>query len=117
MHDRDIEQALKRRQAAAEAGRVPTFDSVLAAADRRLAVRRRRRIGSGLAAAVIVTAVAAMLLQSKTPAWEYVDPDDFVTSTSWQAPSDVLLPAYRIDIYEEIPVLIESTEIDGGTLL
>lgn len=117
MNDRDLERALKGRQAAAEAGRVPAFDRVWAEADRRLAVRRRRRFGSGLAAAVIVTAVAVMLLQSPTPAWEYVDPDDLVTSTSWQAPSDVLLPEYRIDIYEEIPVLIESTEIDGGTLL
>lgn len=117
MNDHDLGKALKRAQAAAEAGRVSAFDSVWAEADRRLAVRRRRRIGSGLAAAVIVTAVAAMLLQSKTPAWEYVDPDDFVTSTTWQAPSDVLLPEHRIDIYEEIPVLIESTEIDGGTLL
>ena len=117
MNDHDLEQALKRGQAAVEAERAPAFDSAWAAAHRRLAVRRRRRIGSGLAAAVIVTAVAAMLLQPRTPSWEYVDPDELVTGTAWQAPSDVLLPEYRIDIYEEIPVLIESTEIDGGTLL
>jgi hypothetical protein len=117
MKDHELEQALKRGQAAAEAGRVPAFDSVWADAGRRVAARRRRYVAGGVAAAAIVTVVAAGLLQSRQPAWEYVDPEDFVTSTSWHAPSDVLLPEYRIDIYEEIPVLIESTEIDGGTLL
>lgn len=117
MNDNDIRQGLKRGQSIAEAGRVPAFDRVWAGARRRVASRRRRRVAGGLAAAVTLTAMAAVLLQSRQPAWEFVDPEDLVTGTSWQAPSDVLLPEYRIDIYEEIPVLIESTAIDGGTLL
>lgn len=118
MNDKGMQQALKRGQAAAEAGRVLPFDHVWSAAQARLAARRRRRYAAvGIAAAVAVIAVAVTLMPSRQPAWEYVDPEEFVTGTSWQAPSDVLLPERRIDIYEEIPVLIESTEIDGGTLL
>lgn len=117
MNDNDIRQGLKDGQAIAEAGRVPEFDRVWADAHRRLASRRRRRAAGGLAAAIALTALAAVLLPSRQPVWEFVNPEDLVTSTSWQAPSDVLLPEHRIDIYEEIPVLIESTEIDGGTLL
>ncbi len=118
MNERDIRQALKRGQAAVEAGRVPAFDRVWSAADQRLAARRRRRyVAVGFVAALAVIAVASGLLQPRQPDWEYVDPEVFATGTSWHAPSDVLLPEHRIDIYEEIPVLIESTEIDGGTLL
>lgn len=117
MNDNDIRAALKRGQAIAEAGRVPEFEHVWAAAHRRLASRRRRWMVGGLAAASVITILAAGLLRSPQPAWQFVDPDDLVTGTRWQAPSDVLLPEYRIDIYDEIPVLIESTPIDGGTLL
>ncbi len=38
-------------------------------------------------------------------------------NTSWAAPSDVLLPQHRFDIYREIPAFIESTKLEEGTLL
>jgi len=38
-------------------------------------------------------------------------------TTGWSAPSDSLMPDHQFDIYQDIPVLIESTETYGGTLL
>ena len=122
MNDNDIrdalKDALKKGQAAAEAGQVPGFDATFSAAQERLAVRRRhRRTAFGVAAAAAVVAVAAGLLFPQEPDWQYVDPELFATTTAWEAPSDVLLPDHRFDIYGQIPVLIESTGTDGGSLL
>ncbi len=113
-----LEDALKKGQAAAEAGQVPGFDATFSAAQERLAVRRQhRRTALSVAAAAAVVAIAAGLLLPQEPDWQYVDPELFATTTAWEAPSDVLLPEHRFDIYGEIPVLIESTGTDGGSLL
>ncbi len=115
----ELREALQRGQRAAEADRVPAFDQVWAGAEARVATRRRRaRVLGGLAtAAAVVAAVAIGLMRPVEQEWQYINPDDFESSTSWVAPSDVLLPEHRIDIYGEVPVLIESTETDGGALL
>ncbi len=116
--DNTIREALKAEQANREAGRVPVFANTYAAAEARIAVRvRRRRAVYGIAAATAIMAVAASLVLPRGGDWQYIDPDDFVTGTSWVAPSDVLLPEHSIDIYRDIPVLIESTDSNGGALL
>ncbi len=118
MNDEQLRQQLQRNLAGVEAGRVPEFESVLAAARAQVAAtRRRRRVVGGAVAAVALGAVIAGLLPTRQPEWQYVDPEQFTNTTSWAAPSDVLLPEHSIDIYEEIPVFIEGTKIDGGSLL
>lgn len=118
MTDKQLTQTLKRTQAAVEEGRVPPFDEVFAKASATVHRQsRRRRVGGGLLAAAALAAVIATLLPEPQPDWQYVDPDQFASDTSWTAPSDVLMPERRFDIYGEIPVLIESTETDGGSLL
>lgn len=97
---------------------VPAFKDVFAAAEARVAARnRRRRALAGVAAAGVVVLVTLTVMRPAEHEWQYVDPEEFASSTNWVAPSDVLLPERRFDIYEEIPVLIESTASDEGALL
>lgn len=116
MTDDTLLRELKNAHAVLEAGRVVPFQEVFGAAEARLRrARQRRRIA--LAAAAAGAAALLYALLPEQPDWQYVDPELFATSTSWSAPSDVLLPQRRFDIYEDIPVLIESTESDEGALL
>ncbi len=116
--DTKIRQVLQAEQAQHEAGRVPAFADTFAAAEVQAArLGRRRKAAFGIAAAAAVVAIAASLLLPRAEDWQYVNPDDLATSTTWVAPSDVLLPEHSIDIYRDIPVLIESTDSDGGALL
>lgn len=117
--DFELRKALQKGQRAAEADRVPAFDEVWAGAEAQVARRKRRvRALGGLATAAAVVAVVAIgLMRPAEQEWQYVDPDELASGTSWVAPSDVLLPEHQFDIYGEVPVLIESTETDGGALL
>ena len=117
--ERSLRDALQQGQAQAEAGRAPDFDDLFAAAEATAARRRRRVVaGGGIAAALALVATALVVqLQPVERDWQFVDPDEFASSTSWSAPSDVLLPEHRFDIYGEIPVLIESTGTNEGALL
>ena len=113
-----LRDELRAEQATREAGRVPDFEAVFSAAESAARTRvRRRRAAFGLAAAAAVVAIAASMLLPRGEDWQYVNPEDFATSTTWVAPSDVLLPERPIDIYRDIPVLIESTDSNGGALL
>ncbi len=114
--DDTLRDALRAEQASREAGRVPAFDDTFAVAEARAAGQIRRRWAIyGIAAAAVV-AVATSLLLPRGEDWQYVNPDDLATSTAWVAPSDVLLPEHSVDIYRDIPVLIESTDSNGGAL-
>lgn len=117
--DKELRDALRTRQDKAGAGQVPGFDVVWARAETTVAGRRRRfKTMSGIAAAAALVAVVLVSqLRPTEQEWQFVDPDELASSTSWVAPSDILLPKHQFDIYGEIPVLIESTERDGGTLL
>ncbi|RZV34044.1 MAG: hypothetical protein EX272_13610 [Chromatiales bacterium] len=117
--ERRLRDALPPGQAEAEAGRVPDFDAVWAAAESNVSRRRRRMTAiGGVAAGVAIIAVVIFgQLQPAERDWQFVDPDEIASSTSWAAPSDVLLPKHQFDIYGEIPVLIESTGTSEGALL
>ncbi len=116
--DDRIRYALRAEQERREAGRIPAFDGTFAAAEIQAASRaRRRKAVLGIAAAAAVVAILSSQLLPRENEWQYVDPDDLATSTAWVAPSDVLLPEHSIDIYRDIPVLIESTDSNGGALL
>ena len=120
MNDTDarLQTLVKTAQQDVEQGRVPAFDTVWAAAERRAAKGQKRGwMASGAVAAAIVATIAVGLLRPAEQGWEYVDPAELESSTSWIAPSDVLLPDHRVDIYREIPVLIESTKTEEGALL
>lgn len=116
--DTKLREALRNAQENVESGRVPPFGSVWAAATVRARTMRRRRraiVGSVAAAAVAVFAFGLLVPRGVEP--QFIDADELLGTTSWSAPSDGLLPEHRFDIYDEIPVLIESTETYGGALL
>ena len=94
----------------------PAFDATWqAAATRHAMARRRYRWIAGAAALVAAITVAFNLQAPGQPS--YIEVADLLETTYWRAPSDVLLPERSFDIYQELPVIFESTEPDGGTLL
>ena len=116
--DNTLRAALQRKQHRREAHSVPDFYAAWEAAENVASQRPRgRRAAAGIAAVAAIAAIAASLWLPQEKDWQYVNPDDFATGTAWVAPSDVLLPDHQIDIYRDIPVLIESTDSNGGALL
>ena len=93
-----------------------TFEAAWAAAEERQRPGRYK-YGFGAAAAA-VTAAVIVLLNSGAPEQErYIEVADLMDTTYWTAPSDALLPSREFDIYQDLPVLFESTEPAEGALL
>ena len=117
--EKQTQAVLKQGHGEAEAGHVPDFESVWTGAEEKVARRRRRvRVVGGMAAAAALVAVVVIgQLRPVEQDWQFIDPNEIAGSTSWTAPSDILLPTHQFDIYRDIPVLIESTGENGGTLL
>ena len=98
--------------------RAPTFKATWRAAEDRFAREQRRKRMLAGAAAVVAAAIVGLHLQtSPTDEVTYIDIAELMGSTSWTAPSDVLLPEHEFDIYQELPALLESTPPAGGSLL
>ena len=115
--DKDLCEALGSAQREAD-GVAASFESVWAAAERRSKQRRGPKVAQIAALTAGLAALLALgLLSPGDDSVRYVDLDELMGSTSWSAPSDFLLPERRNDIYREIPLLFESTESTGGTLL
>ena len=67
---------------------------------------------------VLIVAAVIVLVNSSAPVAErYIEVADLMDSTYWTAPSDALLPEREFDIYQDLPVLFESTEPAEGALL
>lgn len=74
----------------------------------------------GAAAAIGALVVATFLVVDRdapVPRGDYVEIAELMNSTQWTAPSDVLLPQHRIDIYGELPAIPASTKPTQGALL
>ena len=116
MNDQDLANAL--RDSAPEEIAAPAFDRVWAGAEERYYSSRRRYAWLAGAAAVVATVVIALNAGTPTPkGTPYIEMAELMNSTSWVAPSDVLLPNHEIDLYQDLPTLIESTEPAEGALL
>ena len=116
--DLTLGKAIREAQADAEGLPAPGFELVWAAAGARAAsVRKRRFLLAGSAAAALVLAVAFGWRPSSDGEWRYIDEYELLETTGWSAPSDSLLPRHEFDIYQTVPVLIESTETYEGALL
>ena len=95
----------------------PPFEATFLAAEERLARTRRRRTAVAAAALVLAAGFAALY---PTPTPDGIDSplaEALMTSTSWTAPSDILLPRHEIDLYGELPSMELSTETEDGALL
>ena len=113
------EQELKRRlQQSLPRGEAPPFDESWARAQ--IEARRPNRRYGFLAAAVALLAVTVGLFwpsQEEIVTNDFLIAESILNSTRWTAPSDVLMPRHQFDIYREIPLPMESTDLNEGTLL
>jgi hypothetical protein len=115
-NDQDLAEAV--RDARPPPVEPPPFESVIAAAERQYQLSRRRY--AWFASAAAVTAAVYVAFSVGTPSMneaDYIHIADLLESTSWSAPSDVLMPTHQIDIYQELPTLTESTKPAEGALL
>ena len=119
MSEQNIKNVLEKAYRSAE-GKPPPFAETFAVAeDRYRTSRRRYRLAGGMAVAAAVFAVAVGLWpgQQAPMGDEFLIADALMNSTTWTAPSDVLMPDHQFDIYRDIPVLDRSTISEEGTLL
>lgn len=115
MNDGDLRDALRRDMPASEA---PPFESTWHAAETRYKGSRRRNAAlAGVAATLAAVAVIVTVLVPDSEQVAYIEIAELLETTSWQAPSDTLMPEREFDIFQELPVLMESTDEAGGALL
>jgi len=97
----------------------PPFDAVFAAAERRHGDSKRPY--AGIAGAAVVAVAVMLMIEARAPTPDsmpkMLQVAELMDSTNWSAPSDVLLPTHEFDIYQELPVLLESTKPAEGALL
>ncbi len=120
MNDEKLKQQLQDSLQSMQGGDVPEFDAMWANAEKQHGASRlrfQRIAGFTTAAAVAATAFMLWPLNGNNAAHIYLTKEDLMSSTQWVAPSDVLLPEHQFDIYSDLPVLIETNDIDEGSLL
>lgn len=86
-----------------------SFDELWQRAEAAHAASRRRYTRFAAAAAIIATVAVVVGIQARIGEPAYIDAAELLGSTSWSAPSDALMPDREFDIYQELPVLFEST--------
>ena len=99
---------------------VPGFDETWAAAEARFLVEKRRyRMVTGVAASLALVAIVLGMLppdgRQELPDFELAA--GMMNTTLWSAPSDVLMPRYPTDVYQDIPEIPVSTDLNGEALL
>ncbi len=87
----------------------PAFDETWRRAERQGAVQRRRYAGFASVAAATAIAVIVLGSEGSRVQQDYVEVADLLETTYWTAPSDTLMPEHQFDIYQDMPVLFEST--------
>jgi hypothetical protein len=120
MNDNELKQKLQDSLQSIQSDDVLEFDAVWADAETRhhaSRLRYARIAGIATAAAIAVMAFMIWPLNGDNMTGNYLTEEDLMSSTQWLAPSDVLLPDHRFDIYGELPVLINTNDLDEGSLL
>ena len=115
MNDQDLASTVRRSAPEVNA---PAFDKVWANAE--MSHRQSRRRYAWLASATATVAAIVIVLNIGAPSEntiKFIGLADLMDSTSWIAPSDSLLPEHQIDLYQDLPMLIESTKPAEGALL
>lgn len=115
--DNMLREAVNRAWRTAAGGDHVSFADTWRAAEQRHAGARRRYRRFATVATLVAIVVIGLKLQGPSEGPSYIEIAELLQSTSWSAPSDVLLPDREFDIYQDMPVLFESTEPAGGTLL
>ena len=118
MNDEEMKEGLKKAFTAAER-KPPSFSETMAAAESRQARSALRwKAVAGLAAAAVLAITVSLIPEQQADLGdEYLIADALMNSTSWTAPSDLLMPEHQFDIYREIPFPDPSTISEEGSLL
>ena len=120
MNGNELRRRVRESIESMQGGDPPEFHALWAGAEARHRVSRSRyQKIAGLAAAAAVAAMAFTLwpMNGNNATAMYLTEEDLLTSTQWFAPSDVLLPQHQFDIYGDLPVLIETSDLDEGLIL
>ncbi|NNC76762.1 MAG: hypothetical protein HKN77_02295 [Woeseiaceae bacterium] len=100
---------------------VPPFHAVFTNAERQFrdSQRSQRRLLGSAAALALIAIGSVIMFDAGAPSAvpTYVHADELLSTTQWRAPSDILLPTHEIDLYQELPVFLESTKPLEGALL
>lgn len=117
MKEEDLKRQLQE-SLTAKCAEAPDFDDVWLAAEAQYFRERRRykRISAVVAVIAIFAIAISLQLRETTGSPGLTVGEDFLTSTLWTAPSDILIPRHDIDIYQ-IPALVEPTNLQEGPLL
>lgn len=121
------EKALKRiLQMAVPDGRrtdAPAFDDAWKRAEERYRLEKHRNRYQRVALAVVGSAAAILAIMVMLfPELQRQTAPDFnldyqlMVTTSWNAPSDILMPHYSFDVFSELPELPVSTVLHEGSL-
>ena len=115
MNNQDLVGVVRRSEPKATA---PAFDKVWASADSSHRQSRRRYAWFAGAAATLAAIVVVFNIGAPPENnIKFIELAELMESTNWAAPSDSLLPEHQIDLYQDLPTLIESTEPAEGALL
>lgn len=120
MSDIELKRKLRKSLYSMQGGDVPDFAAVWANAERQhraAGSRYQRFAGFAIAAAAAATVFLLWPPVGNDVTQSYITEEDLMSSTRWLAPSDVLLPESRFDIYTEMPDLFEPNNLDEGSLL
>ena len=115
MNDQDLASAVRHSAPEVTA---PAFDKVWANAES--SHRQSRRRYAWLASAAAALAAIVIVLNIGAPpenTIKFIELAELMESTTWAAPSDSLLPEHQIDLYQDLPTFIKSTEPAEGALL
>jgi len=119
-HSDGLANAVRKAYEAKLEGVAPDFDATWNAAQTRFQGRKRRyRLVSAVAASIVIFSIVLNFLlpgQSQDPADSELAAMMMV-SIQWEAPSDSLLPEYDFDIYQDLPEIINTTDLTRGLLL
>jgi len=120
MNDEKLKQQLQDSLQSMQGDDAPEFDAMWSNAEKHhhaSKLRYQRFAGFASAAAVAVIAFMLWPLNGNNGVDSYLTVEDLMRSTQWVAPSDALLPDHQFDIYSELPVIIETNDLDEGSLL
>ena len=116
MKDTELQQAVQEGLLHRE--EPPSFEDTWHAVEHRYRRgRQRKAMLAGLAATIAAVAILFNALAPEPEELAFIEMAELLETTSWQAPSDALMPTREFDIYQDLPDLMESTDQAGGAFL
>ena len=117
MNEDKLKKDLQAAFGAAESKPRPFGETWADAEARHTRLSLRWKAVACIAAAAVLAAVVLTPDEQPDLTDDYLIADALMNSTTWAAPSDVLMPDHRFDIYREVPLPNPSTIAEEGSLL